>query len=300
MAKIIFATGEIYEGEAASVYEAAKATFGSVSRDVLAALVNGESKELSTVIDGEAEVKLLTFKDKEGAEVFRHTAAHIMAQAVKRLYPNTKQTIGPATETGYFQDFDAEISFTPEILTKIEAEMKKIVKENLIIERKVLSKADAIELMKKLDEPYKVERIEELPEDAEISIYTQGEYTDLCAGPHLHSTGAVKAFKLTQCTGAYYKGDQNNKMLQRVYGIAFPSKDELNAYIAQQEEALKRDHNKIGRELEYFTTVDVIGQGLPILLPKGARTVQRLQRWVEDVEEKRGYLLTKTPLMAKR
>ena len=219
MAKIIFATGEVYEGESCSVYEAAKATFGSVSREVLAALVNGEAKELSTVIDGEAEVKLLTFKDKEGAEVFRHTAAHIMAQAVKRLYPNTKQTIGPATETGYFQDFDAEISFTPEILKNIEAEMKKIVKENLLIERKVLSKAEAIELMKSLDEPYKVERIEELPEDAEISIYTQGEYTDLCHGPHLHSTGAVKAFKLTQCTGAYYKGDQNNKMLQRVYGI---------------------------------------------------------------------------------
>ena len=300
MAKIIFATGEVYEGEAASVYEAAKATFGSVSREVLCALVNGEAKELSTVIEGEAEVKLLTYKDKEGSEVFRHTAAHVMAQAVKRLYPNTKQTIGPATETGYFQDFDAEISFTPEILTKIEAEMKKIVKENLLIERKVLSRDEAIELFKSLDEPYKVERIEELPADTENSIYTQGEYTDLCAGPHLHSTGAIKAFKLTQCTGAYYKGDQNNKMLQRVYGIAFPSKDELNAYVQQQEEALKRDHNKIGRELEYFTTVDVIGQGLRILLPKGARTVQRVQRWVEDVEEKRGYLLTKTPLMAKR
>ena len=300
MSKIIFATGEIYEGDAVSVYEAAKATFGNVSRDVLAALVNGEPKELSTVIDGDAEVKLLTFADKEGKEIFRHTAAHIMAQAVKRLYPNTKQTIGPATDNGYFQDFDAEISFTPDILKNIEAEMKKIVKENLVITRKVLSKEEAIELFKSLDEPYKVERIEELPADAEISIYTQGEYTDLCAGPHLHSTGAVKAFKLTQCTGAYYKGDQNNKMLQRVYGIAFPSKDELNAYVQQQEEALKRDHNKIGRELEYFTTVDSIGQGLPVLLPKGARTIQRLQRWVEDVEEKRGYLLTKTPLMAKR
>ena len=300
MAKIVFSSGEIYEGAAASVYEAAKAAFGSVSREVLAALVNGEAKELSHVIDCDAEVKLLTFKDKEGAEIFRHTAAHIMAQAVKRLYPNTKQTIGPATENGYFQDFDAEISFTPDILKNIEAEMKKIVKENLIIERKVLSRDEAIELFKSLDEPYKVERIEELGDDAEISIYTQGEYTDLCHGPHLHSTGAVKAFKLTQCTGAYYKGDQNNKMLQRVYGIAFPTKDELNAYVQQQEEALKRDHNKIGRELEYFTTVDVIGQGLPVLLPKGARTIQRLQRWVEDVEEKRGYLLTKTPLMAKR
>ena len=301
MAKIKFSDGQIFESaEPISVYEAAKSLYGSVSREVLAALVNGEAKELSTVISADSDVKLLTFKDEEGKRVFRHTAAHIMAQAVKRLFPNTKQTIGPATDTGYFQDFDAEVSFTPEILKDIEAEMKKIVKENLLIERSVLTKDEALKLMRELDESYKVERIEELPEDAEISIYRQGEYTDLCAGPHLHSTGAVKAFKLTQCTGAYYKGDQNNKMLQRVYGIAFPTKDELNAYVTAQEEALKRDHNKIGRELEYFTTVDVIGQGLPILLPKGARTVQRLQRWVEDVEEKRGYLLTKTPLMAKR
>ncbi len=300
MAKIKFSSGELFESAApSSVYEAAR-ELGIISRDVIAASVNGHTTELSTVIDGEADVKLLTFADNEGKLVFRHTAAHIMAQAVKRLYPSTKQTIGPATDTGYFQDFDAEISFTPDILKNIEAEMKKIVKENLIIERSVLSKEEALKLMRELDEPYKVERIEELPEDAEISIYKQGEYIDLCAGPHLHSTGAVKAFKLTQCTGAYYKGDQNNKMLQRVYGIAFPTKDELNAYVAQQEEALKRDHNKIGRELEYFTTVDAIGQGLPILLPKGARTVQRLQRWVEDEEEKRGYLLTKTPLMAKR
>ena len=301
MTKIRFADGQVFESnESVSVYEAAKAAYGSVSRDVLAASINGTARELSTVIDGEADVKLLTFADNEGKLVFRHTAAHIMAQAVKRLFPSTKQTIGPATDTGFFQDFDAEISFTPEILKDIEAEMKKIVKENLLIERSVLTKDEALKLMRELDEPYKVERIEELPEDAEISIYRQGEYTDLCAGPHLHSTGAVKAFKLTQCTGAYYKGDQNNKMLQRVYGIAFPSKDELNAYVAQQEEALKRDHNKIGRELEYFTTVDAIGQGLPILLPKGARTIQRLQRWVEDTEEKRGYFLTKTPLMAKR
>ncbi|MBQ8758547.1 MAG: hypothetical protein IJZ20_02535 [Clostridia bacterium] len=223
-----------------------------------------------------------------------------MAQAVKRLYPETKQTIGPATDTGFFQDFDSEVSFTPEVLTKIEAEMKKIVKENLLIERFELPRNEALKLMKEADEPYKVERIEELPEDAVISFYRQGEYVDLCAGPHLHSTGAVKAFKLTQSTGAYYKGDQNNKMLKRVYGIAFPTKDELNAYVTAQEEALKRDHNKIGRELEYFTTVDSVGQGLPILLPKGARTIQRLQRWIEDEEEKRGYLLTKTPLMAKR
>ena len=301
MAQIKFSTGEVYELDAPiSVYEAAKATFGSVSREILAAKVNGVDTELSTVIDGDAEVKLLAFKDEDGKRIFRHTAAHVMAQAVKRLYPNTKQTIGPATDTGYFQDFDAEISFTPEILRNIEAEMKKIVKENLLIERVVLSKDEAIKLMRELDEPYKVERIEELPEGSEISIYKQGEYTDLCAGPHLRSTGAIKAFKLTQCTGAYYKGDQNNKMLQRVYGIAFPSKDELNEYTTKLEEALKRDHNKIGRELEYFTTVDSIGQGLPILMPKGARTIQLLQRWIEDVEQERGYLLTKTPLMAKR
>jgi len=300
MAKIKFSTGHVFESEAAvSVYEAAK-SLEIISRDVLVAKVNGELTELSTVVDGEADVELLTYKDEEGAKVFRHTAAHIMAQAVKRLFPDTKQTIGPATDTGFFQDFDSETSFTPDILKAIEAEMKKIVKENLLIERFVLSKDEAIKLMTELNEPYKVERIMELGDDATLSFYRQGEYVDLCAGPHLRSTGMVKAFKLTQCTGAYYKGDQNNKMLQRVYGIAFPTKDELNAYVTQQEEALKRDHNKIGRELEYFTTVDYIGQGLPIMLPKGARTIQLLQRWVEDEEQKRGYLLTKTPLMAKR
>ncbi len=300
MFQIKFATGEVYSSEAAvSVFDAASA-LGIMSRAVLTCKVNGELRELSTVLSEDATVALYTFESEEGKHVFRHTAAHVMAQAVKRLYPNTKQTIGPATETGFFQDFDSEIPFTPEILKDIEAEMKKIVKENLLIERSVLKKDEAIKLMKELDEPYKVERIEELGDDAELSFYKQGEYIDLCAGPHLHTTGAIKAFKLTQCTGAYYKGDQNNKMLQRVYGIAVPTKDELNAYVTAQEEALKRDHNKIGRELEYFTTVDSIGQGLPILLPKGARTVQLLQRWIEDEEQKRGYLLTKTPLMAKR
>ena len=300
MAKILFSTGEVFSSEGAvSVYEAAR-SLEIISRDVLAAKVDGEVTELSHVVEGESRVELLTYKHPDGARVFRHTAAHVMAQAVKRLFPTTKQTIGPATDIGYFQDFDSEISFTPEVLREIEAEMKKIVKENLLIERFVLPKDEAIKLMRELDEPYKVERIEELEEGATISFYRQGEYVDLCAGPHLHSTGAIKAFKLTQCTGAYYKGDQNNKMLQRVYGLAFPTKDELNAYLEMEAEALKRDHNKIGRELEYFTTVDSIGQGLPVLLPKGARTVQRLQRWVEDEEEKRGYLLTKTPLMAKR
>ena len=300
MSKIRFTSGEIYEfsGEV-SVYEAAQ-SLGIISREIITCKVNGTLTELSTKVSEDADVQLLTFKDEDGKHVFRHTAAHIMAQAVKRLYPNTKQTIGPATDTGFFQDFDSDVPFTPEILKNIEAEMKKIVKENLLIEKSILNKDEAIKLMRELDEPYKVERIEDLGDDATLTFYKQGEYIDLCAGPHLHSTGAVKAFKLTQCTGAYYKGDQNNKMLQRVYGIAFPTKDELNAYVAMQEEALKRDHNKIGRELEYFTTVDAVGQGLPILLPKGARTIQRLQRWIEDEEEKRGYLLTKTPLMAKR
>ena len=300
MSKITFKGGEIFNSEnPVSVFEAAQ-SLGLISRAVITCRVNGELRELSYVVDSDANVELLTFADKDGAQVFRHTAAHVMAQAVKRLYPSTKQTIGPATDSGYFQDFDSEIAFTPEILKNIEAEMKKIVKENLLIERIVVSKEEAIKIMTELDEPYKVERISELADGEEISLYRQGEYIDLCHGPHLHTTGLIKAFKLTQCTGAYYKGDQKNKMLQRVYGIAFPTKDELNAYVLAQEEALKRDHNKLGRELEFFTTVDSIGQGLPILLPKGARTIQRLQRWVEDEEERRGYLLTKTPLMAKR
>ncbi len=300
MAKIKFKSGEEYEfSSPVSVYEAASA-LGIISRELITARVNGELCELSTLISNDAEVELLSFRDNDGKHVFRHTAAHIMAQAVKRLFPSVKQTIGPATDSGFFQDFDSDVPFTPDVLRSIEAEMKKIVKENLLIKREILTKDEAIKLMTELDEPYKVERIEELGDDAVLSFYRQGEYVDLCTGPHLHSTGLVKAFKLTQCTGAYYKGDQNNKMLQRIYGIAFPTKDELNAYVSAQEEALKRDHNKIGRELEYFTTVDTIGQGLPVLLPKGARVVQLLQRWVEDVEEKRGYLLTKTPLMAKR
>jgi len=254
---------------------------------------------MTQVLDGDADVTLLTFEDEDGRHVFRHTASHILAQAVKRLYPETKLTIGPAIENGFYYDFDSEISFTPEVLKTLEDEMKKIVRENLKIERFELPREEAIALMEEKNEPYKVQLIKELPEDAVISFYTQGEFTDLCAGPHLFSTAAVKAIKLTQCTGAYWKGDQNNKMLQRVYGTAFPSKDELKAHLERIEEAKKRDHNKVGRDLEYFTTVDSIGQGLPIMLPKGARTIQLLQRWVEDTEQRRGYLLTKTPLMAK-
>ncbi len=286
------------KNEPITVYEAANEA-GLMSRAVLAAKLDGKVVALSTPIEGDAEVALLTFADEDGAHVFRHSASHVLAQAVKRLYPETKLTIGPAIDGGFYYDFDSEISFTPDILKAIEDEMKKIVKENLKIERFELPRAEAIALMTEMGEPYKVQLIEELPEDAVISFYRQGEFTDLCAGPHLFATGAIKALKLTQCTGAYWKGDQKNKMLQRVYGTAFPSKDELKAHLEAIEEAKKRDHNKVGRDLEYFTTVDAIGQGLPVMLPKGARTIQLLQRWVEDEEQKRGYLLTKTPLMAK-
>ena len=283
----------------ATVYDAAQAA-ELISREVLCATVNGEIVELSHVLDADAIVTLHTFADEEGKNTFRHTASHILAQAVKRLYPETKLTIGPSVENGFYYDFDSEISFTPDILAKIEGEMKKIVKENLRLERSTKSRADAIAYMQEKGEPYKVQLIEELPEGAEISFYTQGEFTDLCVGPHLFATGAVKAFKLTSCTGAYWRGDSKNKMLQRIYGTAFPTKDELKAHLEALEEARKRDHNKIGRELEYFTTVDIIGQGLPILLPKGAKVIQILQRFVEDEEARRGWLLTKTPYMAKR
>ena len=282
-----------------TIYDAAK-EFGLITREVIGAEIGGKTVALTTVLCEGDDVKLLTFADAAGKHLFRHTASHILAQAVKRLYPAAKLTIGPAVENGFYYDIDSDVSFTPDALKAIESEMKKIVKENLKIERFELPREEAISLMREKDEPYKVQLIEELPEDAVISFYRQGEFTDLCAGPHLFSTGAVKALKLTQCTGAYWKGDQKNKMLQRIYGIAFPTKDELNEYVKQQEEALKRDHNKLGRELELFTTVDVIGQGLPVMLPKGARVIQTLQRWVEDEEQKRGYLLTKTPLMAKR
>ena len=243
-----------------------------------------------------------TFENREYRDTYRHTVSHILAQAVKRLYPEVKLAIGPAIETGFYYDFDAPFSFTREHLDALEAEMKKICKEKLPLERFELPRAEARKLMEEKEEPYKVELIDDLPEDAVISFYKQGEFTDLCAGPHLDSTGRVKgnAIKLTSATGAYWRGDSNRKMLQRIYGTAFPKKDELDAYLAEIEEARKRDHNKLGRELEYFTTSDVIGQGLPILLPKGARVIQILQRWIEDEEQKRGYLLTKTPLMAKR
>ena len=281
-----------------TVYEALRAAEAS-SNKVLAAKVNGEVSELTAPLNADAEIIPLTFDDAEGKTVFRHTASHIMAQAVKRLYPEAKLTIGPAVDDGFYYDFDSDISFTPEILTKIEGEMKKIVKENLKIERFLLPRDEAIKLMEEKNEPYKVLLIARIPEGEDISFYRQGDFVDLCAGPHLFSTGAVKAFKLTQCTGAYWEGKSENKMLQRIYGIAYPNKADMEEYIARVEDAKKRDHNKLGRELELFTTSDLIGQGLPIMLPKGARMIQTLQRFVEDEEQKRGWLLTKTPYMAK-
>ena len=245
---------------------------------------------------------LYTFENPDYRKTYWHSCSHIMAQAVKRLWPEVQLAIGPAIEEGWYYDFDAPFSFTADHLAKIEAEMKKICKERIRIERSEKPRAEAIAYMQEKNEPYKVELIEDLPEDATISFYKQGEFTDLCAGPHLDSTGRIKgnAIKLTQSCGAYWRGDSNRKMLQRIYGIAFPKKDELDEFLRKQEEARKRDHNKLGRELDYFTTVDYIGQGLPIMLPNGARAIQLLQRWIEDEEQKRGYILTKTPLMAKR
>ena len=238
---------------------------------------------------------------EEELHVIRHTAAHILAQAVKNLYPQAHFAYGPATENGFYYDVDlGDVKLADGDLAKIEAEMTKIVKANLPIKTYTLPREEAVKLMEERGEIYKVEHIGDLPEDAVISFYQQGDYIDMCVGPHLCYTKALKAFKLTQVSGAYWKNDRNNKMLTRINGTAFASKDELAAHMAALEEARKRDHNKIGRELEYFTTVDSIGQGLPILLPKGARVIQLLQRWVEDEEQKRGYLLTKTPLMAKR
>ncbi len=243
-----------------------------------------------------------SFENPEYRKTYWHTCSHVLAQAVKRLWPEVKLAIGPSIETGFYYDLLAPFAFTPEHLEQIEAEMRKICKEKLKLERFELPREEAIKFMEEKDEPFKVELINDLPADAHISFYKQGEFTDLCAGPHLDSTGRIKgnAIKLTACNAAYWRGDSKRETLQRIYGVAFPKKEELDAYLAQVEEAKKRDHNKLGRELEYFTTVDCIGQGLPVLLPKGARVVQVLQRWVEDVEQKRGYLLTKTPLMAKR
>ena len=249
-----------------------------------------------------SEENLYTFENETYRKTYWHTCSHVLAQAMKRLHPEVKLAIGPSIDNGFYYDFDTPQPFTEAQLEELEAEMRKICKEKLKLERFELPRAEAIAFMEEKGEPYKVELINDLPEDAVISFYKQGEFVDLCAGPHVDSTGRIKgnAVKLTACNAAYWRGDSSRQTLQRIYGVAFPRKEELEEYLARQAEALKRDHNKLGRELEYFTTVDVIGQGLPIILPKGARVIQTLQRWVEDEEQKRGYLLTKTPYMAKR
>lgn len=269
-------------------------------RNACCVSINGKIADLRTVVESDCDFEVFTFDDEDGKKAFNHTASHVMAQAVKRLYPNAKLTIGPAIENGFYYDFDVDTHFTQDDLDKIEKEMKVIIKENYPIERFELPADEAIKLMEEKGEPYKIELIKEHSEKGEpISFYKQGEFTELCAGPHIPEMKVIKAFKLTNCTGAYWRGDEKNKMLCRVYGIAFPKASMLEDYINALEEAKKRDHNKLGRELELFTTVDYIGQGLPILLPKGTKIIQTLQRWVEDEEAKRGWQLTKTPLMAK-
>ncbi len=269
-----------------------------LKKEALVARLNGKVISLVDPINEDGALEIVGFADEDGKKTLRHTASHVLAQAVKHLKPGVKLAIGPAIDNGFYYDFDVDEPFTPEFLAAVEKEMQKLIKKNERVERFELPREEALELMK--DEPYKVELINELPEGETISFYKQGDFTDLCAGPHLPSTGKIKAVKLMSIAGAYWRGNEKNKMLQRIYGTAFTTKEELEAYVAAREEALRRDHNKLGRELEYFTTVDSIGQGLPILLPKGARTIQLLQRWVEDTEQKAGYLLTKTPMMAKR
>lgn len=301
MIKVTLKDGSVKEFPAGiSAYEATKEISMGLARNACAAKINGKNADLRDTLNEDCELEILTFDDEYGKWTFRHTASHIMAQAVKRLYPDARLAIGPAVDDGFYYDFDVETKFTSEDLAKIEAEMKKIVKEDIKLERSYKSRNEAVEYFKEKNEPYKVELAEDIPEGEDISFYTQGEFTDLCAGAHLMSTGAVKAFKLTSATGAYWRGDSSKKMLCRVYGTAFPKASELEAHLNMLEEAKKRDHNKLGRELELFTTVDIIGQGLPIMLPKGAKIIQILQRFVEDEEARRGWQLTKTPYMAKR
>ena len=300
MINITLKGGTVKEFDAGvTPYEVAKSIGAGLAKSVCAALLNGKEADLRTPITEDCSLELLTFDDDYGKWTFRHTASHILAQAVKRLYPNVKLAIGPAIDNGFYYDFDTDVMFTPEMLEKIEGEMKAIVKEDIALERFTMSREDAIKYFTEKGEIYKVELVEELPEGEEISFYSQGDFTDLCAGAHLMSTAPVKAFKLLSATGAYWRGDSNRKMLQRIYGTAFPKASMLEEHLVALEEAKKRDHNKLGRELELFTTSDLIGQGLPIMLPKGARMIQLLQRFVEDEEQKRGWLLTKTPYMAK-
>ena len=297
--KITLKDGSVKEyAESKSVYDIALDISEGLARAACCAKVNGEVVDLRTVIDSDCELAICTANDKEGLSTIRHTASHVLAEAVKNLFPDAKLTIGPSIDTGFYYDFD-HAPFSREDLDALEAEMKKIIKEGAKLEKFTLPREEAIKFMEERDEPYKVELIRDLPEDAEISFYRQGDFVDLCAGPHLMSTKGVKAFKLTSSSMAYWRGKSENAMLQRIYGTAFNKKEELEEYLVYWENVKNRDHNKLGREMELFTTVDVIGQGLPLLMPKGAKMIQTMQRWIEDEEEKRGYLRTKTPLMAK-
>ncbi|MDD6794951.1 MAG: threonine--tRNA ligase [Clostridiaceae bacterium] len=298
MIKVTLKDGSVKEFEnGVSVLEVAKGISEGLARNACCGIVDGEVVDLRHTIDKDVELAICTFDSQEGKDAVRHSISHVLAYAVKRLFPETKLAIGPSIETGFYYDFDRETPFSADDLVHLEDEMRKIIKENPEITRFELPRNEALELMK--DEPYKVELINDLPEDAVISFYKMGDFTDLCAGPHLMSVKNIKAVKLLRSTGAYWKGNEKNKMLSRIYGTAFLKKTDLEAHLEALEEAKKRDHNKLGRELKLFTTDEKVGQGLPLLMPKGAKIVQTLQRWVEDEEEKRGYVLTKTPYMAK-
>ena len=298
--KITLKDGSVKEySEAKSVYDIALDISEGLARMACAGEVNGEVVDLRTVIDSDVELNIITANDPAALPVIRHTASHVLAEAVKRIFPDAKITIGPSIDDGFYYDFDHE-PFSREDLDKLEAEMKKIIKERHEITRFTLPREEAIKLMEEKGEPYKVELIEDLPEDAEISFYDQGGFVDLCAGPHLMSTKGIKAFKLISSSMAYWRGDSNRARLQRIYGTAFNKKDELKEHLAKLEDAKNRDHNKLGREMGLFTTVDVIGQGLPLFTPKGTKMIMKLQRWIEDLEDKEwGYVRTRTPLMAK-
>lgn len=297
--KITLKDGSVKEYEKAmSVIDIASDISEGLARAACAGEVNGEVVDLRTVVDNDCELNILTFNDEKGKAAYRHTTSHVLAEAVKRVFPEAKLAIGPSIDTGFYYDFEHE-PFSREDLDKIEAEMKKVIKENVALERFELPREEAIKLMEERNEPYKVELINDLPEDAVISFYKQGDFVDLCAGPHLMKTGVIKAFKLISSSGAYWRGNSDNKMLTRIYGTAFTKKADLEEYLAHLEDIKKRDHNKLGREMELFTTVDVIGQGLPLIMPKGEIMIRTMQRWIEDEEEKRGYVRTKTPLMAK-
>ena len=298
--KITLKDGSVREyAESKSVYDIALDISEGLARAACAGEINGEVVDLRTVVEADCELSILTANDAAGLAALRHTASHVLAEAVKNVFPDAKLAIGPSIDTGYYYDFD-HAPFSREDLDKIEAEMKKIIKKGEKLEKFTLPREEAIKFMEEKGEPYKVELIQDLPEDAEISFYKQGEFTDLCAGPHLMNTKPIKAFKLISSSMAYWRGDSNKAQLQRIYGTAFTKKDELAAYLEHLEDIKRRDHNKLGREMELFTTVDVIGQGLPLLMPKGAKMIQKMQRWIEDTEDNEwGYVRTKTPLMAK-